>query len=448
MRVLLVNPKTNKSLFVAPPIGLVYLASSLKTHGHEPKIIDLYSFGGPLDDEDLLWADMICITGMSMQHNSIINTARSAKLKNPNINVVVGGSHATALPALLTKETTIDAVLRGEADEQLINYIDALEGRGTFGDVKGLCTELGSSPPTIVEDVDSLSMPDWNLVDLSKYKGKYHGFFYDREPVGLIYSSRGCPGQCTFCSRVVGGNKWRPHSPDRVLDEVKVLIEEHNVQEIHFEDDSFTLDRERAGKILRSMSKLDISIGFPNGVRLDTLTDDLLRVMKASGVNSITCGIEFGSQKILNMCKKGLSLEGIERQVNKIKSHGLRAQGFFIIGYPHETKRDINMTIELAKRLDLDAAFFGCYVPLPGSEDFGELLSTGKIKIEEIDWDTLFSVEAHDVSYHLSKREIVDLKKIAYRSFYFRPGIILKVLSRVNSMKQFNALLDRARGII
>lgn len=252
---------------------------------------------------------------------------------------------------------------------------------------------------------------------------------------------------CTFCSHAVGGYRWRPHSPGRVLQEARVLIDLYGVQELHFEDDNFTLDRVRAKKILEAIAPLGLSIGFPNGVRLDTLDDELLSCMKDAGVHSVGCGVEFGSQRILDKCNKGLTLEKIQSQITKIKKHGLYAHGFFIIGSPHEKYVDVMSTIDFATQLDLDAAFFGHYVPLPGSEDFDELVTAGKIDPRYMDWDNLFSVEAHDVSFYLSKKELANLRKMAYRRFYLRPSIAWRMLSRLNSMSQVKALLGRARSV-
>lgn len=444
----MVNPPSANALFCTPPLGLVYLASALKAAGHDPKIVDLYSFNGTINNEDILASTVVCITGMSMQHNGIIQIAEQVKSLNPAIIVIVGGPHASALPKLLLQHDCIDYVLRGEADEQLPRLLSRLED-GCYRFITGLCCDpFDDAPPAIVKDVDSLPLPDWNLVDLSKYTGHYHGYFFQKEPVGKIYSSRGCPMRCRFCSRIIGGNKWRPHSPQRVLQEVNTLVYSFGVKEIHFEDDNFTLDRKRALQILSGMVGLDLSVGFPNGVRLDSLTDEVLEAIKEAGGYSVTCGIEFGSQEILDKYNKGLSLEQIERQINKIKSHGLYAQGFFIIGAPHETYEDVLKTIKFAKKLKLDSAFFGSYVPLPGSEDFDELLSTGRLRMEDIDWDTLFSVKAHDVSYHIEKDELIQLRQMAHRQFYFRPKIIMSTLSRIKNVTHLVDLLKRAGGLL
>jgi len=448
MRVLLVNPATGGSLFTSPPIGLVYLATSLEAQGHRARVLDCYSFGGTATTEDVGMADVVCITGMSMQHNGIIDTARKVKKCSPRTPVIVGGSHASALPELLLEEPAIDVVMRGECDETLLPLMDTMKWDGpSLDDIQGACYGSHISESAIVQDVDGLPIPDWSYADPRKYSGQQHGFFYEREPVGFVYSSRGCPQRCTFCSHAVSGHRWRPHSPARVVEEVERLTQ-FGVEEVHFEDDNFSLDRMRAKRILRAITHLELSIAFPNGVRLDTLDSVLLSCMKDAGVYSVAVGVEFGSQRILDGCNKGLTLKKIQSQITKIKRHGLYVQGFFIIGSPREELADVEATIDFAAELDLDAAFFGHYVPLPGSEDFDELVSAGRIDPRTMDWDNLFSVEAHDVSDHLSKEELVRLRGKAYRRFYLRPRIVWGMLRRLNGWNQVKGLLGRARSML
>ncbi|TRZ52415.1 MAG: radical SAM protein [Dehalococcoidia bacterium] len=456
MKVLLVNPPgpPKGHYFVTPPLGLMYLASSLRLSGHHVKILDLFSFGEGAEKLSEVLAreffDMVGITGMSLQHNEILKASEIIKAVDKKIVVAVGGSHASALPSLLLRDENIDFVFRGESDYAFPSLADAISNGTKWENILGLCfktdREFHISPPAIIENIDSLPFPAWDLIEIKKYVGFHHGFFYEREPIGKIISSRGCPYLCTFCAaQITHSRTWRPHSPERVISEIDRLVREVGIQELHIEDDNFTLNLKRAKDIFREIinRKYDLKINFPNGLRMDRLDDQLLKLMKQAGVYSITFGIESGSPQILRMIKKNISCEFIEKQVKKVKKYGFYTQGFFIIGFPFERKKDIEKTINFALKLDLDAAFFGTYVPLPGSEDFERLITTEKISLENMDWDHMFSTKAQDSSLYLTSQEIQYLQRIATRKFYIRPRILLRALLRIRGLSQIKGLLTR-----
>ena len=456
MKVLLVNPPSplKKRYFATPPLGLMYLASVLRLRGHQVKILDLFSFGEEakkiseaLEREVF---DVIGITGMSFQHNTILKTSEIAKNVNAKIDVIVGGPHASAVPSLLLKDKNIDFVLRGESDYTFPSLLDMIDNPIEWQNIQGLCFKikegLHTSPPEVVADVDSLPLPAWDLIDMKKYVGHHHGFFYEKEPIGQIITSRGCPYHCTFCAAsIVHSRVWRPHSPKRVISEIDHLVKEVGIQELQIEDDNFTLNLQRAKKIFKEIidRKYDLKINFPNGVRIDRLDDELLKLMRRAGVYSMTFGIESGSPHILERVKKNLNLELVERQVKKVKKYGFYTQAFFIIGSPYEEKKDIEETIKFALKLNLDAAFFGTYVPLPGSQDFEELIRKGKISIERMDWDHMFSLKAQESSFYLTPQEIEYFQRLATIKFYLRPRTLLKSLGRIRRLGHIKCLLTR-----
>lgn len=456
MKVLLVTPPPplRERYFATPPLGLMYLASALRFRGHHVKILDSFSFGREIESLSNVLKreifDIVGISGMSLQHNTILKTAEICKKIDPRIVVAVGGPHASALPSLLLEDDNIDFVFRGESDYAFPSFIHAINDPNAWQNIQGLCFKTDSgfhiSPPAIVADVDSLPFPAWDLIDVQKYVGYHHGFFYEREPIGEIMTSRGCPYPCTFCAaHVVHSKMWRPHSPERVISDIDRLVKEEKIQELHIEDDNFTLDIKRAKKIFEEIiaRQYNLKINFPNGIRIDRLDGELLELMRESGVYSVTFGVESGSPRILERVKKNITLNFIEKQVKKIKEFGFFTQAFFILGFPYEEKKDVEKTIEFALKLDLDAAFFGTYVPLPGSEDFEELVKLGKARLDRMDWDHMFSTQAQDFSLYLSPKELESLQRLATRRFYLRPKILLKSLFRLRGFAHFKSLLAR-----
>lgn len=461
MRVLLINPPSPQPehYFMSPPLGLMYLASILRAKGHKIKILDLFSFeenySKLLEILKTQLFDVVGITGMSFQHNTILKTSALIKKVNPEIKTILGGAHASALPNFLLKNEDIDFLLRGEAEFSLPALLNVIDNPREWQNIPGLCYKTNEiieiSPPEIVKNIDLIPIPAWDLINFKKYSSAPHGFFFEKEPIGRIVTSRGCPFSCTFCAaHIIHSRIWRPHSPKRVLSEIDYLINKLGIQELHIEDDNFSVNLERAKTILKGIlkKKYDLSIAFPNGLRIDRLDDELLKLMKAAGIYSMTFGIESGSPRILREIKKSLSTEFLEKQLKKIKRYGFYSQGFFIIGFPYEKREDIEATIKFAKKIDLDAAFFGTYVPLPGSSDFQELRKNTKLKLDEINWDQMFSLKAQNMSYHLSSQEIEYYQRLATRKFYLRPRILLRTIGRIHGFKHITSLIKRIKVVI
>jgi len=460
MRVLLINPPSpqRKHYFMSPPLGLMYLASILRAKGHKTKILDLFSFNENYKKLSEIFKkklfDIVGITGMSFQHNTILKISSLIKKINSEIKIILGGAHASALPFFLLKNENIDFLLRGEAEFSLPALLNVIDNPREWQNIPGLCYKTNEkikiSPPEIVKNIDLIPIPAWDLINFKKYSGSPHGFFYKKEPIGQIITSRGCPYACTFCAaHIIHSKKWRPHSPARVLSEIDYLVNELGIQEIHIEDDNFSVNLQRAKTIFKGIikKKYNLSIAFPNGIRIDRIDEELLKLMKSAGVYSLTFGIESGSPRILQRVKKNLSLNFLEKQLKKIKKFGFTTHGFFIIGFPYEKIEDIEETINFSLKINLDAAFFGTYVPLPGSLDFHELEEKGKIDLEKMNWDQMFSLKAQNNSHYLSPQEIEHFQHLATRKFYLRPKIFFKTLGRIQGYKHFFSLIKRLMAV-
>ncbi|MFW9971987.1 MAG: B12-binding domain-containing radical SAM protein [Candidatus Odinarchaeota archaeon] len=461
MKILLINPPSpqEQRYFTNPPIGLLSLASVLKEKNHEVQILDLYTFGG--DHKELINSikkqkfEVVGITGMSFQHNTILRMAKLVKIVDPNIITILGGAHASALPELLLKDKNVDFILRGEADYSLPAFLDVINKPNEWNRIAGLCfktdDDITISPLEIIDNIDSLPIPAWDLIRFQNYSGSPHGFFYQREPIGQIITSRGCPYSCTFCAaHTIHSKKWRAQSSKRVIAELDYLVKILGIKELHIEDDNFSVNLQRAKDIFKEIirRKYNLSIAFPNGLRIDRLDDELLQLMKIAGVYSMTFGIESGSERILRRIKKSLKLDFLETQLKRIKKYGFFCQGFFIIGFPYENKDDVIRTIHYSLKIDLDGAFFGTYVPLPGSEDFNELVSKNKINIETMNWDLMFSMRAQNMSYYLNAKDIKTLIRLANIRFYLRIKIFLGILKRIRGYKHVLSFLQRLRELI
>jgi len=265
-----------------------------------------------------------------------------------------------------------------------------------------------------------------------------------------MIATRGCPYPCTFCGAGKAlGKRVRKRSTENLLEEIDLLSGTYGIKEIHIMDDNFTFDRDYAARFCEALLKRDAKIfwALPNGVRLDTLDEGLLRLMEASGCYSMAVGIESGNQHVLDHIKKRLTLEKIEEKIRLVKRvSGIKVTGFFILGYPVETRQDMETTIRFALQLPLDRANFFNYTPFPGSQIYEQLKETGAL--HELDYDDLY---IHNISFSPSgirHKEMLAYPKRAHLRFYARPRILWNLAKEVKSLDQVKIIYQRAKAIL
>lgn len=451
MKVLLVRP-VSKTHVIVPPIGLGYLATSLKKAGHSVSILDCVKEKMTYEDFEKYIKEnkpsVVGITVFSYDLNSAKKSINLIKKIDQKIVTVVGGPHPSGDP-IQTMEflDNVDFAFKGEAEVGLPMLLDEIQNNGDFEKVPGLVWKRKKiiiiNQQKFVEDLGSLGFPRWELLKPHEYPEAPHGGFAKKFPVAPIIITRGCPFQCTFCAgHEITGKKIRSRPIKDVIKEIELLYNQYGIREIHIEDDNFTLNKNlvREFTTLLIKKRLKISWCCPNGVRLDTLDEDLLKLMKKSGCYSLSVGIESGSDKILKHMKKNLTVDKIKEKIKLINKVGISVIGFFILGYPTETKDDIISTIEFAKSLPLSRAEFNIFLPLPGSEMYEKLKE--ECKLNNINWNNFFVTKVA-YSENITKEELKKFQKEAFLKFYLRPKIILGMLKNVKSLKQFKYLISR-----
>ena len=400
MKILLINPPDQcmpgDEYFAMFPLGLGYLAAVLEKEGHDVHVLDaqiekqesvlvdnFYHIGLEWDEikrrVEKINPDFVGIsclfTSQAKQMHKTAEVVKSIK----DIPVVVGGVHATALYKEVMEDKNIDYIILGEGEISLSQLVKGEDKKKRDGLVYRKNKQIKINPKTkFIEDLDSLPYPARNLFPMDKYlhSSRNHATFCKRTPVATVLTSRGCPYDCIFCSiHGVCGYKWRSRDPYKIVDEIEFLVENYHVKEIHFEDDNMTLDKNRAEIICDEIirRKLDISWTTPNGVRIDTLDEDLLNKMKKSGCYLLFIGVESGSQYVLDkLINKKLSLKKVERINKLIQKVGIERIAFFVIGTPGETKENIKESIRFMIKLDLDDIFLSIVSPYPGSRLYKE----------------------------------------------------------------------------
>ncbi|OGW79369.1 MAG: hypothetical protein A3G33_03240 [Omnitrophica bacterium RIFCSPLOWO2_12_FULL_44_17] len=462
MKILLVLPFSN-SYQIIPDLGLGYLGSVLQKKGYEVNIIDCVNEN--IDNQTLLShiktekPDVIGFKLFTKDLPTVKEISRLIKGYNSNIRVIAGGPHPSCAPTQTLEEIEdLDYCFYSDAEMGLCDLVDLLQnGNVAANALKQIPNlvwrdenkQIVVNESTAVENLDSLPFPLWELIDPRNYPPAPQGFVFKSFPTAPMLASRGCPFECTFCCGWrMGGRKIRYRSIDNLISEIKYLHNRFSVNEIHFEDDNFTMRRDYVVEACKAIKNLDFKLhwALPQGVRLNTLDEALLRVMKDAGCYSFSLGIESGSQKILNDMKKRQTLAEIRKKVELIDKVGINTMGFFIIGYPTETIEDIKATISFAKSLPLNCASFNIFKPYPGTEIYDQLKKQNRVN--SLDWSTFHYDKVSWDGGNVSRTDIKKLQKYATLSFYLRPIILCKFLSKIRTWGQIKFLAKRIFSVI
>lgn len=454
MKVLLVKPY-NLTDHIQPSLGLGYLANALRDRG-DVRILDCIKDNVKIEKFKKILEgygpDIVGFQCYTFDLNFIKEALAECRRFKKGMVTVIGGPHPSALPRESFKYfgDALDFIFVGEAERGLPLLLERLNGSpcADLSDIPGLAWRgnggIKINPQGFVQDLDGLGMPAWDLIRPEEYPESQHGAFFEKFPIAPIMLTRGCPFPCTFCAgHIVSGRQIRRHSPDFIINQIKYLYDRHKIREFHIIDDNFIFDKVYAKGFLKKLIdlNLDISWATPNGVRIDSLDEELLSLMKASGLYLISLGIESGSDRVLNLMKKNVTIKKIREGIELINRFGIDIAGFFIIGFPGETREDINNTIRFSLDLGLIRANYFTYLPFPGTESYKELVSRGEI--DKVNWDRFYFMSAPYSQSGLSNKQLKALQRLAFLKFYARPRIILKNALGIKSLKHFGFLLKR-----
>ena len=443
MRVALVRPKYYTHL-ITPPLGIGYIAGSLRANGVPVQIVDGLNLG--LATLEIVAAcDAADLVGISCLSDYYLETIELTEaLKAAGKTVIIGGPHASALPAETLRDTAADFGVVGEGEEttaELVAYVAAgCKGALPAGVLGGDGSDF--RPRALADDLDALPFPAWDLMDPRTYRRAPHGGLIKRFPVAPVTSTRGCPFDCSFCaSPKLWGRRIRFRTPANVVGEIEMLVADFGVREIHFEDDNLTLRAEHAEGICQELLRrgLDLSWATPNGIRVDAATPELLGLMRDSGCYYVAFGIESGSPQILSNVNKRADLGKIEQAVRWASDAGLMTQGFFVFGLPGETPETIDETIRFARGLPLDRAQFLLLDLLPGSRLWDELQGEA-----DVDWASRSYQEVKWVPDTIDGATLRRAPGRAFRSFFSSPRRIWRLLRLVRP-SQIPFILQRIR---
>lgn len=437
-RILLINPPTPPEVelystagFVAPPLGLAYLASVLERNGYKVEILDLPALNIGLDKLRVKVrkhaSDIVGVTATTSIINAAYKTLKVVKQTLPEALTVLGGAHITFMPERTMIECPyIDVGCIGEGEYTFLDIVKTVEGEGSLENVKGIIYRdkngfIKRTPPRpYIENLDELPFPARHLLPMDKYR-----VFNENMILGTILTSRGCPFNCIFCaSSLLFGKKFRARSPSNVVDEVEQFQETYKTRYVEFIDDTFTFDKKRAEEICREIVRRKLDVSWVCSCRVDLISKELMKLLKKAGCRMIYFGVESGVQRVLNLMRKGTKVEQVFKVIRWAKEVGLETVASFILGIPGETWKEAMQTIKFAKKLDPDYAQFSIATPFPGTELYKVAKEEGLLLTE--DWSKYTVLKPVMRTKELTVEQLQKLIKKAYFSFYLRPKTILK----------------------
>ena len=379
MKVLFVNPWLNaflgneKQKPSAPHLGLAYLIATLKHNGVDK--VDVYDEGIENNDEILfkkigmLRPDIIGVTTFSFGYENAMNLIKKIK-KYADVPVIIGGPHVSAVKGQALTTSVADFAMKGESELSFIKFLAELSSSKNFEKVGNLIWRnpfgniVENKNEPLIENIDEIPFPDYEIFGFERY----NNFTIKMFP---IITSRGCPYGCNYCSAKLSmGRGFRARSPENVLEEMKYWIKTYKIKKFGINDDCFNLDIKRAEKILDLIIKegLDIRYGLYTGIRVDRVTEQLLRKMKESGCEFISYGCESGNQDIINNMGKSLKIGDVRKAVELTNKFDIRNSVNFIIGHKGETYKTAMDSINFAKTLPTNFVNFYNLIPYPGTD--------------------------------------------------------------------------------
>lgn len=343
-----------------PPLSLGYIAAVLEEAGHEVSIVDSPAYPYTVEEAGERIADKkpdaVGITATTHNRLSAIKLCHQVK-KETKALIITGGPHfALTARDAIQNVSSIDIVVRGEGEFATKEILDVYSEGKDLKSVPGIVYRdkggeiIETVPRPFLTNLDTLPLAAWHLFNLKKYHATLEGE-YKTPSIGVI-SSRGCPHQCTFCAnRHFWQCTLRSRSPKNFVDELELLHKEYGYKGFDIWDDTLTISRKRVVEICEEITKRKLDIVWYARARVNTVDKDLLNLMRRSGCQVISYGVESGSESILRNIKKKITLVQVKEAIKVSAELGFNIKAFFMFSLPGENAQDIKATLRLIDEL-------------------------------------------------------------------------------------------------
>lgn len=361
---------------------------------------------------------IVSITGFECFNDDIL-AVKAIKSAFRDVLIILAGHYPTLFPEKILEASGADFILHGEPDLSIIDLISTTESGGDLTKINGVSYFENETFHTLynnvrINNINELPLPAHDLL----YSDSYSEPLLPK-PYAVIQSARGCPYQCNFCVKSFG-SKLTEKSPERIIEEIILLVKSRAIKSFRFTDDTFTLNSKRVIKICQLLIENKLNyIKWACLSRVDNIDEEMILWMKKAGCIRMYFGIESGSQKILQKLNKNTDMDSSIKSLLLVKKYGIQTSGFFMLGIPGETLEDINLSIQYAKNAKLDFIAIGKFTPYPGTPFF-ELFKE----------QTEFSIYPYKLRFDNSgQTDYAIHEKYFYRKFYFRLSYLLNKIN-------------------
>jgi len=337
------------------PLGIAYLANSLRANGFDADLKDLHDY--EWDDIEKLISDItpdvIGISCFTFGRIESLKAAAMAKRVKPDVTVVMGGPHASFFPEQILMSGNVDIVVLGEGEVTIVELARCLADNEDLGQIKGIVYKKDgriyrNSPRPRVKSLDEFPFPAYDSFDINLYKSPEIPPQYIELPGTHVITSRGCPFRCKFCSvNHFFNGKWAFRSPKNVVDEVEMLIHTLGVRHVYFSDDLFTFKHDRTVAICREILDRRLDFVWMAETRVDCVNEEMLSWMRKAGCYRIYYGVESGSPRILKSIDKKFTVEQVRKAFKMTHEAGIEPCCFLMVGNPGENPETISETVDL-----------------------------------------------------------------------------------------------------
>ncbi len=410
------------------PVWLAYPAAMIP----ESRMLDAPPHGvSPLETVQIATEyDFVVLFTSTPGFSSDVRLAQMMKAAKPSLKIAFVGPHVTIQPeeSLMASEA-IDFVCHKEFDYTATEFasgkpLEEIKGVSFRKDGKIVHTERRLP----IENLDALPWvtPIYKRdLDVTRYNVPF--LLY---PYISFYTTRGCPAKCTFClwPQTFDGHMWRQRSVDDVANEVKHALELFpNIKEIFFDDDTFTIGKERVLALCERFKPLNFTWSCTSRVHVDLET---LQAMRAAGCRLFIVGFESGNPQILKNIKKGANVEQAREFMKNCKKAGIVVHGDFIIGLPGETPETIEQTLQFAKELDCETIQVSIAHAYPGTEFYNYVQSNNHLRSDVEMTDETGHQLPHIEYPGLSRSQMMQAVEDFYAQYYFRPHVVARIVKK------------------
>ena len=450
----IVVPANNQTSMFTPPLGLAYVAGTVRAGGHDVSFIDgvgealdsrheigneCYLYGLSLDDivkkipANVEVIGVAC--GFSFEWPTCRDLIAGIRKRFPEALLIGGGEHVTAVPVQSMEESELDLGVLGEGEETALEIVNAFAaGNIDKTSIEGIVYKdtngkaVSNTRRARKRDLDSIPVPAWDITPIENYLERGFGFGVDRGRSMPLMASRGCPYQCTFCSNPsMWTTRWIPRNPDLLLDEIEAYQEKYKAVNFDFYDLTAIVKKDWIVDFCHKIEERGLTFTWqlPSGTRSEAIDDEVAGLLFKSGCRNLSYSPESGSHSVLARIKKKITTDSVIESISSSFSQGMNVKCNIIFGFPGETLKEVFESYRFIMRMGIAGAYdisVWAFSPYPGSELFEQIHEEKGIVLDDKYYDSLrsYADASRTVSYseNFSDKKLKALRWFGVALFY------------------------------